>query len=279
MLIEIPFYRQEAVSPEAGGDVGGDAGGPSVVGGGYDNEAERPDVGESDSVEPTLWLKDLTEDDAYGILSKARHFDEKLETSLSPIQQQFAEFQRFMEGSNVPHEPQIDVDKINSILEEYDPGLAKTGLAQALAESIKFNPISQETIAPMLKESIGDLPVGNQIVLSHYDIDDVKAIVPPSDQNGSPVPETQRHKDFLSWFEIQSPSTQQSLQVFGPGYVRALKKFESWEQEQKQNRTQAVEDKSSRLAGGVQPSANRRSGGSSAMSSRDLFLAGFNEEV
>lgn len=240
----------------------------------------EPEEG-SEGSEPQPWLRDLTEDDAYSILQRARHLDEKLESATGPLSSELAAIKKQLEGfQSTPSEPSVDVDKIKSVLEKYDPGLASAGLAEALAEAIRFTPLTKESFEPHLAEfrsQLGEMPIGNQIVLAHYDPDDIAAIIPSSDANGNPIPETQRHKEFLAWFDVQSPKTQQALQTFGAPYVRALKKFESWEQEQAAKRKQAVDDKSSRLAGGAQPSAKKKSGGATKLTADDLFLQGFNE--
>lgn len=243
--------------------------------------AESPEGEGGEAEAPAPWIKDLTEDQAYKALVQAQNFPDRFEAyrgetakTISQLQQQVQK----MQGS--PTEPSIDVDKIKQVLEKYDPGLASSGLAEVLAEAIKFTPVSQETLNPLLQplqQQLGDLPIGNQIVLSHYDADDVKAIVPPMTDDGTPQPQTQRHKDFLEWFELQPHTTQSSLSTFGPGYVRALKKFESWEQGRTQDRSKVAGERSSRLAGGTQPSANRTRGQATTKTPDDLFLEGFNE--
>lgn len=236
---------------------------------------------EGASEEPSYFIRDLDEDTAYAALNKARHLDEHFETRLSPVQQQLAELQNQLKSFQArPSEPQVDVEAIKAALEKYDPGAVQAGVHEAIAQAIKFTPVSEDTISPYLssvQQQIGDMPVGNQIVLSFYDPDEIAAIVPNADENGNPIPETQRHKDFLAWFDQQSPRTQQALQSFGPNYVKALKRFESWEQEQQANRTKAVGNKSQQLAGGVQPSANNRSGGATQKTAEDWFNEGFKE--
>lgn len=249
------------------------------AGGGDDFESnDAPaDNAPADS-SPAPYLRDMTEDDVYGILSKARHYDEQLDMTVSPLAKQLQAIEQRLNGFT-PSTGQVDVEKLRAVLEKYDPGLA--GLADALAEAIQFTPINKDTLAPYLEEiqsQFGDLPIGNQIVLSHYDAEEIASIVPPAGQDGNPMPQTQRHKDFLTWFNQQSPRTQQSMQSFGPNYVRALRKFETWEREQLEARKEAGAAAGSRLAGGVSPSAKGRSGGTTQPSLDDFFLQGFNDE-
>ena len=235
--------------------------------------------GPHDAAEP--WLRDLSEEDAYNLLIQARNMPDKIEAYRQTLESQQSDFAKRLEAlQGTPQTASFDIEKIKAVLEAYDPGLAKAGLAEALGEALKFTPVSQETLDPLLnplRQQLGDMPIGNQIVLSHYDPEEVRAIVPPTDQAGNVVPETQRHKDFLSWFQLQPHAVQMSMNNFGPGYVRALKKFEQWEGQQKANRTAAVGETSSRLAGGRQPSANRSRGQTIEKSAEELFLEGFNE--
>jgi hypothetical protein len=167
-------------------------------------------------------------------------------------------------------------------LEKYDPALAAAGLAEAIAEAVKVTPFDETMLSPYLsplREQLGDMPLGAQLVLSHYSKEDLDSIVPPADAEGNLAPSTQRHKDFLRWYELQSHAVQTSLEQFGPQYVHALRRFEKWERELQEKKVQSSGNAVQRLAGGQQPSAQRKSGASRvAQNAEEAFLNAWNED-
>lgn len=250
-----------------------------------DSPAVEPDGGESPASPP--WFRDLDEDTGYNILQSAKDLPDRLNAvrdqafgKMGGIERQLKELSAFTE--KVGTQAAIDPEPIRKILEKYDPALAAAGLAEAIAAAVKVTPFDEALLSPYLsplREQLGDMPLGAQLVLSHYSKEDLDSIVPPADAEGGLAPSTQRHKDFLRWYELQPHAIQTSLEQFGPQYVHALRRFEKWEREQQEKKVQSSGNAVQRLAGGQQPSAQRKSGASRvAQSAEEAFLNAWNED-
>jgi hypothetical protein len=149
----------------------------------------------------------------------------------------------------------------------------------ALTDAIKVAPLDDTVFRPHLDSVANKLTeaFGQQLVLSIYSPETLEQIIPPV-KNGKFVPEGQRHKDFVDWYSQQGYQTQQALLNFGAPYVNALRKFEEWEQNKKQEKTKSAGNKSSRLAQGQVPtSQSRHTNTAGVQSAEDSFLAAFEE--
>lgn len=256
--------------------------------GGVEESTDAPSIpAESEPTPPPAWLRDIDEDTGYNILTQARNLPDKLsafrDQAFGKIGRLEADLKKISEAlSKVNTQVAFDPEPIKKILEQYDGELAKLGLHDALAQSIRVSPMDETMLSPYLdplRSQLGEGDIGTQIVLSHYDAEELNAIVPPSDEKGNLIPETQRHKDFLTWYEVQPLSTQSALERFGPKYVHALRKFEKWEAGQKKDRAQSAGEKAKRLAGGQQPSGGRKTGGAGGpRTAEEAFYQSWNED-
>ena len=220
--------------------------------------------------EPNPWASDFD-----GLSTKMNAFRDQAFGKMGGLERQLKELAS-RKGPE-PTSPSIDMEGLKKAIEPYDPKLAEV-LGQALADHIKFNPVDRDELLAPINERLGDVPLGTQIVLSHYDPEELTSIVPPTDEQGNLAPQSQRHKDFLTWYDLQSHTTQQALEAFGPSYVRALRKFEKWEGEQKKEKIQASGRNTQRLASGAQPSSNRRNGAAAPKTAAEAFAQAWNEE-
>ncbi len=256
-------------------DLAGGAESPEV-------EGESPSGDASDSDAPEGWLRDISEDDGYAILSSARNFPDHLRGLESrvfgrfgPIQQKLDEF-----GKALNSRVSFDAGKIKAALDKYDgSGALSEALVPALSEALQINQIDESTLSPFLspfQETLAQQQA-EQLVLSHYDPQDIAEMIPEV-KDGRFAPTNQKQKDFVDWYGQQGYDTQQALLNFGAPYVRALRRFERWEQDKNKERERAVGAKSSRLAGGQQPSSQgRRPKVAGPQTAEEAFLAGFNE--
>jgi hypothetical protein len=229
-----------------------------------------------------IFLRDFDEETAYTALQHAKNFPEKLSAfrdqafgKMGNLERQFKEMQSALSQQNT--QASVDPSVIRAALEKYDKSLAESGLAEAIAQAIKVSPIDENVLSPFLSPYKEEM--NRELVLSHYDVDDLNAIVPPVDSTGNLTPQTQRHKDFLEWYELQPLATQNALENFGPRYVTALRKFEKWEAGKHQDKVTQSAGKVQRLASGQQPSAGRRAGNNGGpQTAQEAFLAAWNEE-
>lgn len=232
------------------------------------------------------WFRDIDEDTGYNILQQAKEFPDRLNAvrdqafgKMGGLERQLKELSAF--AQKVGTQAALDPEPIRKILEKYDPALAAAGLAEAIAEAVKVTPFDETMLSPYLsplREQLGELPLGAQIVLSHYTKEDLDSIVPPADAQGNLAPSTQRHKDFIRWYELQPHVVQTSLEQFGPQYVHSLRSFEKWERAQQDKKVQSSGNAVQRLAGGQQPSAQRKSGATRvAQSAEEAFVNAWNE--
>ena len=247
-------------------------------GGGGGDEWDAQPQGEEQQVQP--YLRDLTEDDVYDRLTRVTQYPDQLRAlesrlfgSMGPISEKLQRLEKSV-GTLVGFDP----SKLEKVLQEYDPILAEK-LVPALKEALRVNPLDEATLSPYLNPVQENMQgwMGEQIVLASYDPEEIGEMIPDV-VDGRWNPTTQRHKDFIDWFAVQGLQTQQALQKFGAGYVRALKRFGKWEQDRVKERTKAAGATSTRLAGGQQPSSQgRRAASKSYATPEEAFLAGFNE--
>lgn len=249
-----------------------------------DEQVEAPS---DESVVSSPWLRDIDEETGYSLLKQAQDFPTRLEAlrdqafgKMGGLERQVRELASLAE--KVGTQAAVDPEPIRKALEKYDPALANSGLAEAIAAAVKVSPLDESVLSPYLQplqERLGDEPIGVQIVLSHYTREDLGSMIPPVDTQGNLAPSTQRHKDFIKWYEMQPHATQTSLEVFGPRYVHALRQFERWESEQQEKKVQSSGNAVQRLAGGQLPSAQRKSGASRvAQNAEEAFLNAWNED-
>lgn len=244
---------------------------------GIDNDSGS-DVGSSN--EASYYLRDLTEDDVYSRLQQAGNFPGHLTGLESRFNGNFSQVQERLAGleKSLGAQTSFDFSKLQKVLADYDPKLAEI-LVPALTDAIKVAPLDDTVFRPHLDSISNKLTeaFGQQLVLSIYSPETIEQIIPPV-KNGKFVPEGQRHKDFVDWYSQQGYQTQQALLNFGAPYVNALRKFEEWEQNKKQEKTKSAGNKSSRLAQGQVPtSQSRHTNTAGVQSAEDSFLAAFEE--
>jgi len=244
---------------------------------GIDNDSGS-DVGSTN--EASYYLRDLTEDDVYSRLQQAGNFPGHLTGLESRFNGNFSQVQERLAGleKSLGAQTSFDFSKLQKVLADYDPKLAEI-LVPALTDAIKVAPLDDTVFRPHLDSVANKLTeaFGQQLVLSIYSPETIEQIIPPV-KNGKFVPEGQRHKDFVDWYSQQGYQTQQALLNFGAPYVNALRKFEEWEQNKKQEKTKSAGDKSSRLAQGQVPtSQSRHTNTAGVQSAEDSFLAAFEE--
>jgi len=249
---------------------------------GSEYEGFDPPSGEEEEAaeQPQTYLRDLTEDDVYDRLSRVNQYPDQMRAlesrlfgSMGPISEKLKNLEKSV-GTQVG----FDAEKLEAVLKEYDPVLAEKFMP-AFKEALRVNPLDEATLSPYLSPMQDSMQnwMGEQLVLSVYDPEEIGAMVPDV-VDGKWTPTSQRHKDFIDWFAVQGLQTQQSLQAFGAGYVRALKKFEHWEQDKIKDRQKAAGATSTRLAGGQSPSSQgRRTKAAGYTTAEEAFLAGFNE--
>jgi hypothetical protein len=244
---------------------------------GIDNDSGS-DVGSTN--EASYYLRDLTEDDVYSRLQQAGNFPGHLTGLESRFNGNFSQVQERLAGleKSLGAQTSFDFSKLQKVLADYDPKLAEI-LVPALTDAIKVAPLDDTVFRPHLDSVANKLTeaFGQQLVLSIYSPETLEQIIPPV-KNGKFVPEGQRHKDFVDWYSQQGYQTQQALLNFGAPYVNALRKFEEWEQNKKQEKTKSAGNKSSRLAQGQVPtSQSRHTNTAGVQSAEDSFLAAFEE--
>lgn len=245
-----------------------------------ENGTEVESTGLEGEGEPSPYLRDLSEDDVYSRLQRVSEFPEYINSVESRFNGNFSQLQERLTGleKSLGSRTSFNADKLKKVLEDYDPKLAEL-LVPALAEAIQNSPIDESTLRPYLDPISNKLfeSFGQQLVLSAYPPETLEEIIPPV-KGGKFAPEGQRHKDFVEWYSQQGYQTQQALLSFGAPYVNALRKFEAWEQNKKQEKTRSASGKSSRLAQGQVPtSQSRRTRDAGTQSAQDAFLAAFEE--
>ena len=246
----------------------------------YEGYEGEPEAGEAGEAELGMFLRDISEDDAYQRLQRVSEFpdyinglESRFSGNVGEVQNRLASLEKSLQSRST-----FDGDKIAQVLNDYDPKLAEV-LVPALQEALQIAPLDETTLRPHLEPMQNQLleQFGQQLVMSVYPPETLAEIIPPV-KEGRFAPEGQRHKDFIDWYSQQGYQTQQALLSFGAPYVNALRKFESWEQNKNKDRTQAAGNRSSRLAQGQVPTAqSRRTRGAGAQSPEDVFLAAFEE--
>jgi len=252
---------------EEGADLGGESLG-------------TPEGGEPDGSDPSYWFRDLTEDDAYDRFNQVKQFPQQLSALESRVFGSMGPVMARLKGleSSIPTRASLNTEKLAAVLKEYDPALAEK-LVPAFQEAFQVAPLDENALRPHLEPIQEQLQswVGEQIVLSNYSPKQIAEIVPDV-VDGKFAPQNQRQKDFVDWYAIQDYETRQALQGFGANYVSALRDFEGWEKGKTQERSKTAGDKSSRLAGGQQPtSPGKRGRTAGPQTPEEAFLAGFNE--
>jgi hypothetical protein len=245
---------------------------------GIENASPEESSGEVEETSP--YLRDLSEDDVYSRLQRVSEFPDYISGVESRLNGNFSQLQERLAGleKSLGTRTSFNADKLKKVLEDYDPKLAEV-LIPALSEAIQVSPLDENTLRPFLDPVTSRLSeaFGQQLVLSVYSPEMLEEII-PAVKNGKFAPEGQRHKDFVEWYSQQGYQTQQALLNFGAPYVNALRKFEAWEQNRKQEKTRNASNKSTRLAQGQIPtSQSRRTRDAGAQSSEDAFLAAFEE--
>jgi len=244
-------------------------------------EGESGDSGELSS---PVFLRDISEDDAYDTLTSLPKQLSALESrfgeQFSPLQQQL-EALRTSLGTQTAVEPKFE--KLAAVLEEFDPQLAKRflpALMEDLKASISSRPLDSESLAPHLEPHFNQMSsrMEREMALGLLDAYglNVEEIIPPTEgENWSP--QTQTHKDFIKWYSMQDAGIQRALSVPGVGFARALKQFKTWNDGRKKEREEAAASSSARLSTGQQPSASRRQNGSGKLSTEaDGWASVFN---
>ena len=231
---------------------------------------------------PEAWLRDIDEETAYNTIQSARQFpdhlrglEHRLFGRLGPIQEQINKL-----GQSLGQQTAVDGEKIKAALDKYDgTGGLSEALVPALVEAFQSRPIDEGVISPFLAPMQEEFhkQLAESLVLSHFTPEQIAEIIPEV-QNGSFANvQSQRHKDFVAWYTQQDFNTQQSLNEFGPAYVHALRKFERWEKDKIQERTEAAGAKSSRLERGQQPSSQgHRARNAGPQTPEEAFIAGYN---
>jgi len=269
------FKLSSVLMDENDGDFGFDGAGGEELGG-------EPS-GEPDGSEPeSLWLRDLDEDTAYNTLRSAQQFPDHLRGlesrffgRLGPITEKLTSLEKSL-SSRVA----FDSSKVKAALDAYDEsGTLSSSLIPALEEALNVNPLDENTIRPFIDPVQQEFKqeLGEALVLSHYSAEEISDIIPEV-ADGRWNPQSQRHKDFITWYSQQGFEKQQALNEFGPRYIHALRTFERWEKDRNKEREKAAGDSSSRLAGGQQPSSQgRRPRKAGPQTPEEAFLAGYNE--
>lgn len=263
-------YRlmEELDGPEIGGDGGGGEG--------------TDDGGSPDAVSSSPWLRDIDEETGYGILQSAKQFpdhlrglESRLFGSMGPLKDKLSSLEK-----SLATRVSFDADRIKKALDTYDgTGSLSESLIPALKEALNVNSLDENSIRPFLEPVQQDLArqMAENIVLSHYSPKQIAEMIPEV-TDGRWNPQNQRQKDFIQWYSQQGWDTQQALNEFGPNYIHALRSFENWERDKNQERNQAAGAKSTRLAGGQQPSSQgRRPRTAGPQTPEEAFLAGYNE--
>jgi len=253
--------------------------------GAEEGAAEQPsgEAGEVLSEEQEAWLRDIDEDTAYNTIQQARQFpdhlkglESRLYGRLGPVVDKLNTLEKSL-GARTS----INAEKIKEALDKYDgSGALSEVLVPALQEAIQVSPLDENTLSPYLSPLQENMSkqMGEQLVLSHYSPEQIAEMIPDVNQDGKFAPQNQRQQDFAVWYAQQGYATQEALNEFGPGYVRALRQFEQWEKDKVKERTNAAGEKSGRLARGQQPSSQgRRPQKGGPQTAEDFFLAGFNE--
>ena len=261
---------------DEGGQVQGDGG--MAVGG----EDAAPADGGSGEAASASWLRDLTEEQAYGLFQMMRQMPEQLDRMssrfdgrLGPYNERIAKLEKALSNR-----PQVDTARIEAAMREYDAGLADK-VGPVLKGAFEQAPLDEAARSPVLEPIMSRLQdwVGEQIVAAMYTPDQVKGIIPPVDQaNGKFVPETQTHRDFVDWLGREGYGQRESLYSYGPAYVQALNAFNTYLERRNQEKTRAAETKSKRLAGSRQPSSKGAAAPAKKLETfRDGFLDAFKE--
>ena len=224
--------------------------------------------------EVTPYLRDLTEDDVYSRLQRVSEFPDYINGIESKFNGGFSQVQERLNGleKTLGSRTSFNADKLKKVLEDYDPKLAEA-LVPALMEAIQVSPLDETTLRPHLDPISDKLTkeFGQQLVLSAYPPETLAEIIPPV-KDGKFAPEGQRHKNFIEWYSQQGYQVQQSLLNFGAPYVNAIRKFEKWESEKKQDKAKAAGNKSSRLAQGQLPTSQSRSNRAAGQQSEHKVL-------
>lgn len=285
MFFQLDEQFRKFLQEEGGDDgFGQDAGGDGFDEPGGEPGGEQEKDGGEEEISPSPWLRDLTEEDGYSILSQAREFPGQMRGLESRVYGRFGPLNERLQNleKSLKTRTSFDESKIGEItkaLDDYDSTGTLSNAIKQLTEGLQVGSIDDATLAPHLgpMQERFSQQMGEEIVKAFYDPEQLAEIVPEV-QNGQWAPQSQKHKDFIDWLSQQGYDTHQALQNFGSPYVRALQRFEAWEQEQVQKRTKAEEAKGKRLAGGKQPSSQGVRGKTAGPQTvEEAWLAGFNE--
>lgn len=267
------FIRKQRLMAEMDGLGSQDGMGVDGVSG---DDAEAGAEG-GDEIQP--YLRDLSEDDVYGRLQEVKDFPNRMRTmesrifgSMGPLNERLQKLEQSL-GTRAS----VNTDALKP-LEGYDKALYEQ-LMQVLPQAVQVQSLDeaalQPFLAPLQKRMMQEFR--EMLAQAFYDPDDVDGMIPVT-KDGVFDPQNDRQKAFADWYSRQDFNTQQSLNELGPGWVRALRRFEAWEKEQEAKKQQKAAAGETRLAGGARPNtAGRRKMATGPQTAEEAFTAGFDE--
>jgi len=232
------------------------------------------DSGADESVnsDPEYLFGDVTSDEAaerFGYLrnlpEQLRGLEARVGESVSPLMEQLQSLQQ-----NVGSQPVFDpkLEKVQSVLKDYDPNLAETllpALIEDLKGSLNITPLGAEAIQPHVNpmlENAQQTMVEQLVPLLASSLPfDPNELVNRDPTNPDQIrePQTALQKDFATWWEQTDMPTQNALASIGIPYLKALQQFGKWRAERMKGQGQAAGAASARLSSATQPStAGRR---------------------
>jgi hypothetical protein len=227
---------------------------------------------------PSKFIGDFSEED---VLSRLSSLDD-LPTRFSAVESRFGGAQNELLKrisaleSSLKSRATFKPDALKE-LSSYDEKLAEV-MQKVLPNAFDFGSIDQASLQPVLQPILSQLvsDFNEQLVRSHYTPDELAEIIPPV-KGDNFAPETQRQKDFVTWYNKQGYTTQQSLLTLGAPYVRAIRMFEKWEEGVRKQRETAAADKAGKLANGGQPSSRGKRPTAVREDPQEAFLSAFKD--
>lgn len=237
--------------------------------------------------EPTPFLRDIDEDSAYEALRAARNTPDLLRALESRVTEQLPPMASRLEamekslGQRVAFNPELkrSLEALNS----YDPSgeLGKQfipALLEDLKEAMQINQLDQTSVDPFIQPQLQQYNdfVWEQMVSTM--IGDSVAEAIPDSVEGKFDPKNTRQKDFVEWYAQQDAPTQRAFHSFSPAYIRAFKKFESWESTRVKERENAAGAASGRVSASTSITARGRTSGAPKLETEeDGFLSVFKQ--
>jgi hypothetical protein len=227
---------------------------------------------------PSTFVGDFTEDD---VVSRLKSLDD-VPTRFGALENRFGGAHSALEKrlnaleASLKSRANFKPEALKE-LSGYDEKLAEV-LGKVLPNAFEFGQVDQAALQPIIGPLVNQLQAefNEQLVRAQYTPEELAEMIPPV-KGDSFAPETQRQKDFVSWYSKQGWSTQQALLTLGAPYVKAIRAFEKWEDGIRKERETKAAAKAGKLASGSQVSSRGKRPPAQVESADEAFASAFKD--